>query len=183
MLKEKRTQVHIYFGDGKGKTTAALGLALRAWGQGWRVLFIQFLKDSADPSGEGRASAALGERWVLRRSRLPCSAIARPSAVEREALRRETRRMLEEVVGAIGSGKFDALFLDEILVAWKLGLVRVREIGRAVKAAGEAGVRLVVLTGRWAPKTLVSSADLVTEIRKVRHPYDRGEGAREGIDF
>lgn len=183
VVKEKRPQVHIYFGEGKGKTTAALGQALRAWGQGWRVLFVQFLKDSADPSGEGAASAALGKRWVLRRSRLPCSAIARPSAAEREELRKETRRMLKGAVDSIASGKFDAVILDEILVAWKLGLVRVKEIRKAVDAAGEAGVRIIVLTGRWAPKSLVGSADLVTEVRKVKHPYDRGEGAREGIDF
>ena len=97
----KRAQVHLYYGGGKGKSTAAFGQAVRAWGRGWRVLFAQFLKDARDPSSEVAAAAALAPRFRLLRAELPASAIADPgprgrrllpvAAVRRAMLRAEAR--------------------------------------------------------------------------------------------
>ncbi len=177
-------QVHVYYGDGKGKTTAALGQALRSGGRGWKVLIVQFLKDADASSGEAEAVKRDPASWRLLRSRLPVPAIRRPkSRAEKEALRKVTRQLLEEALGEISSGGYGTVVLDEILAAWKLGLLRVEDIRRAETAAAAAGVRLLVLTGRWAPKTVLGKADLVTEMRKVRHPYDRGRKAERGIDF
>jgi cob(I)alamin adenosyltransferase len=183
MAKKGGPQVQIYFGEGKGKTTAALGQAFRAWGRGWRVLFVQFLKDSGDSSGEVKGAAELAGRWDTLRSRLPCSSLARPSPAERRLLKENTRTLLERAVRRISAGRYDTVVLDEVLAAWKLGLLRVKDVREALKAAEESGARLIVLTGRWAPKSLIDSADLVTEIRKVKHPYDRGEMAKKGIDY
>lgn len=183
MAKKGGPQVQIYFGEGKGKTTAALGQAFRAWGRGWRVLFVQFLKDSGDSSGEVKGAAELAGRWDTLRSRLPCSSLVRPSPAERRLLKENTRALLERAVRRISGGRYDAVVLDEILAAWKLGLLRVKDVREALKAAEESGARLIVLTGRWAPKSLIDSADLVTEIRNVKHPYDRGEKAKKGIDY
>jgi len=176
-------QVQVYFGEGKGKTTAALGQALRSRGRGWRVLFVQFLKDSRESSGEVDALRRYGNGWKVLRSRLPCPTISAPSPEDRLLLRVATEKLLERALREVARGVWETVVLDEALAAWKLGLLRVAEIGRVRKTAAEAGTRLLVLTGRWAPKSLLAGADLVTEMRKVRHPYDRGEKARRGIDF
>ena len=91
-------QFHLYYGEGKGKTTAALGQALRAWGWGGRVLIVQFLKDAAAPSGEVKAAAAMGRRWRILRSRLPCPVLREPSREEREELRRVTAAHIDRAV-------------------------------------------------------------------------------------
>ena len=178
-------QTHIYFGDGKGKTTAALGVALRAGGQGWRVLVVQFLKDSRESSGELAAFALPGmqERWTLIRGRLPCPAIRPPRAGEKEKLKASVEKLLRKAIREVRSGRYEAVVLDEVLAAWKLGLLKVGQVREAMKETEAAGAALLILTGRWAPKSLVASADLVTEMRKVRHPFDGGEKARRGIDF
>jgi cob(I)alamin adenosyltransferase len=176
-------QFHLYFGEGKGKTTAALGQALRSHGQGWRVLFVQFLKDAGAPSGEVAAVAAAGKGWRLLRSRLPAPVLRRPGPADREKLRVATEALLKKALGEAQRGKYEVVVLDEALAAWKLGLLKVSRIRDARRLLAASGVRLFVVTGRWAPKSLLSQADLVTEMRKVRHPFDRGERAKDGIDF
>ena len=176
-------QVHILFGEGKGKTSAAVGQALRCWGTGWSVLFAQFLKDASAPSGEVAAAKKLGRRWRHLRASLPCSPIKAPSREDKKLLARATEDFRRRVTGEITSGRFDAVVLDEALAAWKLGLLKVRDLTELRRGASAAGVRLLVLTGRWAPESLKKSADLVTELRKVRHPFDRGRKAVRGIDF
>ncbi len=176
-------QFHLYYGEGKGKTTAALGQALRAWGWGERVLIVQFLKDAAAPSGEVKAAAAMGQRWRILRSRLPCPVLMEPSRKEREDLRRVTAAQLETAVKAVGRGRCDVVVLDEALAAWKLGFLRVGEIRLLRRVAEEAGVKLLVATGRWVPKSLLAAADLVTEMREEKHPFEHGEKARRGIEY
>lgn len=176
-------QFHLYFGEGKGKTTAALGQALRSHGHGWRVLFVQFLKDAREPSGEVSAVKAAGKGWRLLRSRLPASPLRRPGPADREKLRQATEALLEQALGEAERGKYEVVVLDEVLAAWKLGLLRVSRIRDAHRRLEASGVRLFVATGRWAPKSLLSRADVVTEMAKVRHPFDRGERAKDGIDI
>jgi len=167
-------RVIIYTGDGKGKTTAALGTALRAVGHGVAVAVVQFVK--ARESGEHAAAARLapdldlrlmGRGWVRRE----------PTEADRVAAREalaEVRRLLAE--GACGM-----VVADEILTAAGLRLLA-REDVEALVAGRPAGVHLV-LTGRGAWPALVERADLVTEMRCVKHPHERGEGPVEGIEY
>jgi cob(I)alamin adenosyltransferase len=179
----RSAQVHVYHGDGKGKTTAALGQALRAWGHGWRVLVVQFLKEEDARSGELLASAALGPRWRLLRTRHTVPVLKHTGGDGRVELARSCRELLERTLAALAKQRPALLVLDEILVACHYRFLTVAEVRRVIAAADAAGARLVVLTGHWAPKTLLRGADLVTELRKVRHPYDRGGKARLGIEF
>jgi cob(I)alamin adenosyltransferase len=176
-------QFHLYYGEGKGKTTAALGQALRAWGWGGRVLIVQFLKDDAAPSGEVKAAAAMGRRWRILRSRLPCPVLREPARGEREELRGVTAALIEKAVKEVGKGRYDVVVLDEALAAWKLGLLKVGEIRSLRRVAGEAGVKLLVATGRWVPKSLMAAADLVTEMGQKKHPFELGKSARKGIEY
>jgi cob(I)alamin adenosyltransferase len=176
-------RLHIYFGDGQGKTSAALGSALRAWGRGWRVLFVQFLKERRAVSGESDAAQALGSRFLLLRSALPAPVLADPGVAGRRALRAASRDLLERALLRVRSGRFDLVVLDEVLVACHYRFLSVASLRGAVRSAAARGAQLVVLTGRWAPLALLREADLVTEMRKVRHPFDRGTKAEHGIEY
>jgi cob(I)alamin adenosyltransferase len=167
--------VHIYTGEGKGKTTAALGLALRAVGNGLRVLVLQFLKGGE--SGEREAAVALAPLLQIR-SRggegfvIPGKASAEDKRLAEAALAEAREEML--------SSSWDLLVLDEVNTAVHFGLLPVRDVERLL-AEKPAGLELV-LTGRNAPAGLVSRADLVTEMREVRHYFRKGVAARKGIE-
>jgi len=176
-------QFHLYYGEGKGKTTAALGQALRSWGHGWRVLFVQFLKDAEDQSGEVEAGQTLGRNWRLLRASLPCPVLKRPGPRDRERLRRTTLDLLEDSLREARAGGYDAVVFDEVLAAWKLGLLTVAQIRNAHGELSSCGTKLFVATGRWAPKSLIALADMVTEMSKIKHPFDRGQRAGHGIDY
>ena len=109
--------------------------------------------------------------------------LKKPGPRERDLLRRETALLLERAAAEVASGRYDGVFFDEVLAAWKLGLLGVRDLREAAGRCRAAGVRLLVCTGRWAPKSIVAAADLVTEVKKVKHPFDRGRKARSGIDY
>jgi cob(I)alamin adenosyltransferase len=188
MAKISRGLVQVYTGDGKGKTTAALGLALRAVGHGLRVCFIQFLKGEWE-SGERKAAPRLSPELELHvfgapqwgdRSQadkdtpwweLP------PSAEDREQAREGMRFAHEAVTG----GEYDIVVLDEVLGAVKLGLVSLDEVMALICSKPES-VELV-LTGRDAPEEVLNAADLVTEMKALKHPYERGVKARKGIEY
>ena len=179
----RRAQLHLYYGEGKGKTTAALGQAVRAWGRGWRVLFVQFLKDSRAPSGEVAAAASLGPRFRVLRVPRPVPVLAAWGPRERRLLREACGGLLDGAAAAVARGRYDVVVLDEALVACHLGLLAAADVRRAARLAGARGARLVILTGRWAPPSLLRGADLATELVKVRHPFDKGEKPVHGIDF
>jgi cob(I)alamin adenosyltransferase len=179
----KRAQVHLYYGGGKGKSTAAFGQAVRAWGRGWRVLFVQFLKDGRDPSSEVAAAAALGPRFRLVRAELPASAIADPGPRGRRLLRAACGGLMERVRRELARRRHDVVVLDEALVACHLRMLTVGDVRAAARLAGERGARLVILTGRWAPQSLVREADLATEMKNVKHPFEKGEKPVHGIDY
>jgi cob(I)alamin adenosyltransferase len=179
----RRAQLHLYYGGGKGKSTAAFGQAVRAWGRGWRVLFAQFLKDSRDPSSEVAAALALGPRFRLLRAELPASAIADPGPGGRRLLREACNKLLAGVCDEISRRRNDVVVLDEALVACHLGLLPVAAVRRTARLAGARGARLVILTGRWAPPALLREADLATELTNVKHPFDRGAKTIYGIDY
>ena len=166
--------VQIYTGDGKGKTTASLGLALRAAGAGLRVFIGQFLKNG--DYSEIQALKALGDRVTVVQFGSGRLIRGRPGEKDR-ALAAEG---LSAARQALTAGGYDLVILDEANVAAAMGLVSVDELLALVKEK-PAAVELV-LTGRGASPELMAAADLVTEMKAVRHYYEAGVHARQGIE-
>ncbi len=168
--------VQIFTGDGKGKTSAALGGVLRALGHGLRVFIVAFMKGDY-PYGE----------WNIL-SKLPNVNIARfglrtftdPKNIKPEE-RKQAKQALAVARMAMLSGNYEMVVLDEVNVAEAWKLVKLDEVVRLIRDK-PPNVELI-LTGRHADKKLVEMADLVTEMIKVKHPYDKGIMAREGIDY
>lgn len=171
--------VHIYTGDGKGKTTAAVGLGVRACGSGLRVLMVQFLKCA--PTGEIRTLKALEPGFVLYRGTGPKKFTWEMNPEEKNQTAAEQERILQYAVNKASEGGYDLLILDEVLGAVGSGMLAKEAVIEFVKNKPE-NVELV-LTGRGAPSELVGLADYVSEIRAVKHPVDKGIKARKGIEF
>jgi len=168
--------VEVYTGDGKGKTTAALGLALRATGHGWKVLMIQFMKGSAE---YGEITAAKGvEGLTVVQTGLPTFVEKGNPSAEDLA---EAARGLKLAREALGSGRYRLVILDEINVAVDYGLVGLDDALRLIDACPD-DVEFV-FTGRGAKRAVLERADLVSEIREVKHPYQKGFVNRVGIDY
>ncbi|MBR2716414.1 MAG: cob(I)yrinic acid a,c-diamide adenosyltransferase [Oscillospiraceae bacterium] len=168
--------IHIYCGNGKGKTTAAAGLALRAAGAGKRVLFAQFLKDGS--SSEISVLRQL-DGVTVRHCDTARGWFRTLSGREQDRARRDYNAFLEELIAE--AGRFDLLVLDEAAAACRYGAVEERSLLTFLREKPEA--LEVVLTGREPPESLLSAADYVTEMRKIKHPFDRGIPAREGVEF
>jgi cob(I)alamin adenosyltransferase len=174
--------VQIYTGDGKGKTTAAFGLALRAAGQGNKVLIYQFLKPPSLDIGE-RFALELGAvrirtevidvPWNMTESLKDEKAVARMQAAISEAL--------ERIAQTAEKRFYDVLILDEIVFCLSRGLARLEDIKSVINRKDPAVE--IVLTGSGATRELIEMADLVTEMKKIKHPFDKGMPARRGIEF
>ena len=173
-MKEKGC-IHIYCGDGKGKTTAAAGLALRAAGNGFRVYFVQFLKDGT--SGEAGILKTLpGVVWNVG---FPVKKFTfQMNEEELEQTRKACRKLLEQTASRLK--EFDVAVLDEVLYALRTGLLEEGQVLEFLKNRPEHTE--VVLTGNYLTSALEDAADYVTEMKKIRHPYDRGTAARKGIE-
>jgi cob(I)alamin adenosyltransferase len=180
-VKEKgsRGLLIVYTGDGKGKTTAALGMALRAVGRGWKVLMIQF----------GKGTWHYAELDSVKRLEPDFEIIPMGKGFYKilddhyseEEHRAAAQRALDLSRAQMLSGQYDLLILDEISGAVSTGLVTVEEV---VKLIDEKPKDLtLVLTGRNAPQEVVERADLVTEMREIKHPYQKGIMAQKGIDY
>lgn len=167
--------VQVYTGNGKGKTTAALGLALRATGHGLRVHMIQFMKGGG-PYGEHAAAERMAPLLTISCTGWPGWVRKGDPAPED---RREAERALALARAAL-AGAFDLVILDEANGAVDFGLVEVEEI-LALIAAKPANVELV-LTGRNAHEKIVEAADLVSEVREVKHYFRQGVDFRRGIE-
>ena len=168
--------VHIYCGDGKGKTTAATGLAVRAAGAGKKVLFAQFLKQ--DTSSEIAALRRFGNVTVRHCSDVT-GWVRDMTAGEREQAATVYDRFFAEL--AREAENYDLLVLDEAVVACGYGMLREPEILRFLDQRPES--LEVVLTGRGPSEALLDRADYVTEMKKIKHPYDAGIRARAGIEY
>jgi len=174
--------VQVYTGDAKGKTTAALGQSLRAVGSELKVAIFQFLKP---------ASLATGERKAIERYGLPISMIPLdvewdmsksfddPAAVAEAKERIESfcRRILEFAE----QKRYDIIILDEINFCLAKGLARLESVKDIINNR-DCGVE-IILTGRDAPDEIIELADLVTEMKEIKHPFERGVRARKGIEF
>ncbi len=163
--------IQVYTGDGKGKTTASTGLSLRAAGQGFKVLFIQFLKDGS--SGEICILKGIPGIDVIHSS-VNYGGISQMTAKQKQDASSEYARMM---VSAIESDVF-LIVLDEAINALNAGLIDQSMLERLFEKECE-----IVVTGRNAPLWLLERADYVTEFNKIRHPYDIGVQARIGIEY
>jgi cob(I)alamin adenosyltransferase len=167
--------VQLYTGNGKGKTTAAVGQAVRAVGHGMRVVMIQFMKGRL--YGELAAADRIEELTIEQYGRDEFVDSDNPEPVDLELARRGWERA-EELVTDDG---IDMLILDEINIAVSFGLVPLESVTALVRNK-PAGLELI-LTGRYAADELIELADTVTEMREVRHHYNRGVKARKGIEY
>ena len=174
--------VQIYTGDGKGKTTAAFGLALRAAGQGNKVLVYQFLKPPSLDIGE-RFALQLGAvrvrvesldvPWDMSKSFDDEEAVAQ--------IRSAISEVLERIAETAEKRFYDVLILDEIVFCLSKGLAKLEDIKKIIDRRDHR-VELV-LTGRGATGELMAMADLVTEMKNIKHPFDKGIPGRRGIEF
>jgi cob(I)alamin adenosyltransferase len=163
-------------GNGKGKTTAMLGTLLRAWGRQMRVCVVQFIKAETGNWGEIRAAKkldiewhALGDGFTWMSKDLEASA---------DKARRAWALAQEKIVG----GAYDVIALDEITYAFHYGWLDVQEVIDWLRANKPPELH-VILTGRDAPPELVEYADLVTEMREIKHPFQKGILAQAGVEF
>jgi cob(I)alamin adenosyltransferase len=172
--------IHVYTGDGKGKTTAAFGLAVRAVGHGKRVLFVQFLKGGSDESGEIQvANKLLPGMEILR---FPQVHPRFDPTVKIETLAVQVQRDFEEVKRLIGAGSFDIVILDEVDNCVSEKLLPVESLLELLD--NKPGTLELVLTGRGAHPRVIEKADYVTELKMVKHPAETsGTPAREGIEY
>ncbi len=177
---ERRGLVIVHTGDGKGKTTAALGLALRAWGSGLRVLILQFIK-GGQRYGELESIKALkGVRDTIEVRQCGLGFTRRDESRKAEHIA-AAKEAICEAEQEIVSGKWDLIILDEINYAVKFGLLETDDVLRLVK---EKPKELhLVLTGRGAAQELIDAADLVTEMKLVKHPFQEGIKAQLGIEY
>jgi len=176
MTELEKGLVQVYTGKGKGKTSAAFGLALRATGRGLKVYMIQFIKGGFD-YGELYTVKNL-PNFTLKAFGRGKFVTSKPPQKEDVRLAQEALRLAEKV---IHSENFNIVILDEINVALDLKLIALTEVLKLVKTK-PFGLELV-LTGRNAPKEIIEAADLVTEMKEVKHPFSRGIEARRGIEY
>ena len=175
-VKRRLGLVHVYTGNGKGKTTAAMGLAFRAVGRGLNVIMLQFLKP---PKGYGEHMAAemlpgftiepMGSDHMCGRE------------VTKEQDLEDTRRGLVRAEEVLTSGEYDLVILDEAINSIRLGLLTPQTLIELLEM--RAPHTEVVLTGRGVPQEVIDYADLVTEMTLIKHPFDKGIGARKGIEY
>lgn len=168
--------VQVYTGDGKGKTTAALGLALRAAGCGLHTYIGQFMK--GQPYGELEAARLLAPYLTIEQYGLPTFVHVHQATPEDIRMAHEG---LEKARAAMHSGRYAIVVLDEVCVALHFELLTLEEV-LAFLDEKPADVELI-LTGRRAPTALLDRADLVTDMREVKHPYAPGVPARRGIEY
>ena len=171
----KKGYIHIYTGNGKGKSTAAFGLALRAAGAGKRVFIAQFVKGKS--YSEHKALKPFFPEIEIKQYGRGCFIYEKPEKEDIEAARKGLSEVTEKIVG----GDFDMIILDEACIAVYYDLFSTRDVIQAIQNRPE-GMEIII-TGRYAPAELIEIADLVTEMVEVKHYYTRGVKARKGIEF
>jgi cob(I)alamin adenosyltransferase len=172
----------VFTGNGKGKTTAALGQAIRALGQGKRVLTIQFVKGNWE-TGEGKFFSGFripDSRFKLIKAGKGFVKILGDKLPFFEH-KKAGQKALKLARVAIESGKWDLIILDEINVAANLKLIKEKEALGIFKKLPKD--RVLILTGRNAPKSFIKVADLATEMKEIKHPFQKGRPAQKGIEF
>jgi cob(I)alamin adenosyltransferase len=167
--------LQIYTGNGKGKTTAALGLMLRAAGAGFRVFFVQMMKNT--PTSELESLKLLGDRIVVRRFGTGEFIVETPSKEDYEC----AGQAFTEIEKAVMSGQFNMVVADEMCTALYYKLIDRDRINSLIQNCPPTTE--LVFTGRYADDDIVCAADLVTEMREIKHCYQKNVPARKGIEF
>ena len=176
--EQTRGLLMVHTGDGKGKTTCALGLMMRAAGRGLRCCMIQFMKSRNDRYGEHESAEQLGIEVHTMGDGFTWD------TKDPEQDRRTARETWALCAEKLRGGEYDMLVFDELVYVLSYGMLPVEEVLEEIRAARAAQPALhVVLTGRDAPAALVEAADLVTEMREVKHPFQAGIRAQQGIEF
>lgn len=174
-LRVAKSLVLVNTGDGKGKTSAALGVVLRARAQGWPVAVIQYLKSGDWKTGEERLGREIGVDWwsIGEGFTWDSTDLTKDQATAREAWR-HSKEVIE-------SGRYRLVLLDEITYPVNWGWIPIDEVVETIRNRPEK--TSVILTGRDAPPELIEIADTVSEVRNVKHAYESGIAAKKGIDF
>jgi len=168
--------VIVITGNGKGKTTAAFGQALRAIGQGYNVFIVQFMKGRK--YGEFVAAEKYLPRLTIKMSGLDSFVMRdNPAAIDIEM----AQKGLDAARKAIRSGKYDMVILDEINVALDFKLIKLKEVMDLIK--NKPSALDIILTGRYAPKEIIKLADTVSEVQEIKHHYNKGIKDRAGIEY
>lgn len=175
LFPKKHPLVVLYTGNGKGKTTSALGVTMRAWGRGWKIVWLQFIKSKTSHYGETRAAERMGIEMIP----LGDGFTWLSKDIEKDiALAHECWALARE---KLNSGLYDLVVLDEITYPISYGWLDVDEVIQTLKDRPENVD--VIMTGRDAAPELIEFADLVTEMTEIKHPYQSGIKAQPGIDF
>lgn len=175
LFPKRHPLVVLYTGNGKGKTTSALGVTMRAWGRGWKICWLQFIKSKTSHYGETRAAERMGIEMIP----LGDGFTWLSKDIEHDiALAHECWALARE---KIESGRYDLVVLDEITYPVTYGWLDVDEVVEVLR--NRPPDVDVIMTGRDAAPALVEFADLVTEMTEVKHPYQRGIKAQPGIDY
>lgn len=174
-MAENRGLIHVYCGDGKGKTTAAVGLAVRAAGRNFRVTMVQFLKST--DTGELNSLKKIGGIRLIR-SQEALGFTFRMNEEQKRHAAAVQQQLWEQALVAVESS--DLLILDEVMAALSSGMISESQVLDFLDKKPED--LEVVLTGRNPPKAVLERADYISEIKKIRHPFDSGIPAREGIE-
>ena len=173
--KPAKGLVMINTGNGKGKTTAALGVLFRAWGHNLRVVMLQFLKSQTGKWGEIRAAQKLGVEIIPLGDGFTWNS---DNLEHDKALARKCWQLCRE---KIESDQYDVVIMDEITYAINYGWLDVNEVLSTLQARNPK--MHIIITGRDAPQALIDYADLVTEMKEIKHPYHEGILAQKGVDF
>jgi len=176
--QKKKGLILVNTGNGKGKTTAALGMALRAWGQGMKILVIQFIKGGWK-YGELKAAEKLGANFEMRQ--MGGGFIKGKDDQSLDEHRHAALEALDAARAEISSEKYDMIILDEILYAIHYGLVALDDVLALLDK--KPGSLHLVMTGRNASPEIIERADLVTEMREIKHPFTQGIPAQKGIEY
>jgi cob(I)alamin adenosyltransferase len=170
--------IHVYTGEGKGKTTAAFGLAKRAAGHGKRVLVLQFLKSRTKNSGEIVSARKTGIEVVKFEGQT--TPLFDPD-VKPADLKKAIKEAINQSIKKIKSNLYDLVIMDEINTVLSCGYATMKDAEKIIKAKPEK--LELIFTGRGAPEELIDLADYVTEMRMIKHPFNKGVKARKGIEF
>jgi len=174
---KKKGLIQVYTGDGKGKTTASIGQAIRAKGHKFKVCFVYFFKNLKDfPYGEVEVLKGLGIETIGFVPHHPHF----HKNIRAERVREDCLKALESVKEIFLKG-YDMVILDEILIALRDGFLKEREILELLEKKPES--LDIILTGRGVTRKIIEIADLVTEMKKIKHPFNRGIKGREGIEY
>lgn len=173
--EQRRGMIIVNTGDGKGKSSSAFGVMLRAVARGWNVIVVQFIKSDKWQTGEKKMAEQLGVTWITGGDGFTWE------SDDMEATEQAARDAWQQASKAILSGSYELVILDEATYPVTFGWIDVEEVVRTLEDR-PANVN-VVITGRDAAPELVEIADTVTEMRKVKHAFDAGMVARKGLDY